>query len=342
MRSTSSSVLVVLFSICSAAIAQDTLPKSAIARFGTPVKVEIGNRIVEHDIESVAFTPDGKLIAAGKRNGTLLMYDLAAAKEVASIKAHDGSINTILRRNKTLLTASMDGTIKEWETTGKAVRTVATIGGGIWTMAISNSGKKLAVAALADDGRLQILDAASGKAVQKLKGPGTTHQLAFAPDDLTLLLAGAEVMQMWNLATSGKQWQRGQELPEGTNAIDSPFYSGVAFSPDKKYAAATVDAQTGAYVLIWDAKTGKGHRRFATRSAHVHFAFSPDGKWLALGGSHPEVAIYHVGTGEIAHDFEKPGERVLSIAFSPDGKRLATGAWDGTATVWDMAVVEKK
>jgi|GEM_PF-1435681 len=343
--------LLLNFTIHSTGHAQDAAqkPEGAIVRFGTPAKNDKGELTIDRGIESVIFTADGTKVAAGTRDGLLHIYDIKGEKEIASIKAHDGEIRAIVRKGaKSWLTASYDGLIKEWSLEGTAVKTYPKLPGGAWTMAISNSGKKLAVgintAEIVD--RLILLDAATGRITQKLKGPGGINGLAFAPDDLTLLVTDHNVMQMWNLQNGGKLWQRGQEPKEEKGvvefSVDSPLHSGCAFSPDKKYAAATVDSQMGAYVLIWDAKTGKGHKRFPTRSGHVHFAFSPDSKWIALGGDEPEVVIYSVGKGEIAHDFTKPGQRVTAIAFSPDGTKLVTGSWDSLVTVWDLSVLKGK
>ncbi|KAJ7592941.1 hypothetical protein C8J56DRAFT_486120 [Mycena floridula] len=65
-------------------------------------------------------------------------------------------------------------------------------------------------------------------------------------------------------------------------------------------------------------------------------AFSHDGKWIASGSVHGEIAVWDVETGGLlvrAHPrHEQP---VSSVAFSPDGKRLVSGAEDGTVRVWD-------
>jgi WD40 repeat protein len=334
--------LILILSTCLAAGQTLAGPRGAIVRLGTEAKVEDATRPTEQDVTTLVFSADGASIAAGRPDGTLIIHDIAGQKEAASFKAHDKAIVSVVRRGKSLITASTDATIKEWDATGKPIRTITKLPGPAQTMTISNSGKRLAVG-MTGDGleRLVIVELAAGLIVQRYKGPPFMHQLAFAPDDLTLLVAGHEVLQMWNLATNRRQWSKGEELKAGAGSPDSPSHSGCAFTADEKYGAATVDSPTQAYVLIWDAKTGKGHKRFPTRSGQVAFAFSPDSRWIAIGGSKPEVALYDVETGKLALDFENVGQRVLSIAFSPDGRKLATGSRDGTISVWDMAAAKR-
>jgi WD40 repeat protein len=338
---TIASLLVLLFA--SHAFAQDAPKlKNPIFRLGTAAKIDDATKPSEHDIATLTYSTDNRIITAGKPDGTLILYDLVANKELASVKAHDKAIVSVVRRGKSFITASADATIKEWDATGKEIRTVTKLPGPAQTMAVSNAGKRLAVGMTGEAlDRLVIIELTAGLIVQRYKGPPVMHELAFAPDDLTLLVAGHEVLQMWNLATNRRQWARGEELKSGSGSLDSPYHNNVAFSRDEKYGAAVVSSPTEAYVLIWDAKTGKGHKRFPTRSGHVAFAFSPDSRWIAIGGSKPEVALYDAESGKLVHDFENVGQRVLSIAFSPNGNMLATGSRDGTISVWDMAVMKK-
>ena len=58
-------------------------------------------------------------------------------------------------------------------------------------------------------------------------------------------------------------------------------------------------------------------------------AFSPDGTTLA-SGSHGDVNLWDVATGENIATLEGHTEWVYSVAFSTDGTTLASGSQDGT------------
>ena len=68
--------------------------------------------------------------------------------------------------------------------------------------------------------------------------------------------------------------------------------------------------------------------------------FSPDGKWLAVGGFH-EVLLWKADGSELVARLVGLSERIESVRFSPDGTRLAvTGglpARMGEVQVWDVA-----
>ncbi|MEW6283661.1 MAG: WD40 repeat domain-containing protein, partial [Candidatus Eremiobacterota bacterium] len=64
-------------------------------------------------------------------------------------------------------------------------------------------------------------------------------------------------------------------------------------------------------------------------------AFSPDGKILAVGGSHSHVRLWDPYRGRSLGDLEGHKGLVSALAFSPDGRRLASAGSDGGAYLWD-------
>ncbi len=68
---------------------------------------------------------------------------------------------------------------------------------------------------------------------------------------------------------------------------------------------------------------------------------SPDGKWVATGGSDRRLKLWAFSGGKPAdkpaHDVEAHAGWVEGAAFSPDGKFLVTGGADFAVKVWNAA-----
>jgi hypothetical protein len=67
----------------------------------------------------------------------------------------------------------------------------------------------------------------------------------------------------------------------------------------------------------------------------TYLAFSPNGKYVALGGEGTDVLLWHVATGKRRWLTDRSG-RIRCLAFSRDSKRLAVGSYK-RAQLWEVA-----
>jgi WD40 repeat protein len=110
----------------------------------------------------------------------------------------------------------------------------------------------------------------------------------------------------------------------------------LAFSPDgRRLVSSARDYKT----FLWDLGTGT-YRRLVEREYSYTVAWSPDGRTIAVGGSH-SLYLWTVET-ETKRDVELADEgyegHALRVAFSPDGRWLAAAS--GVVRLWDAATLE--
>jgi len=78
-------------------------------------------------------------------------------------------------------------------------------------------------------------------------------------------------------------------------------------------------------------------------------AWSPDGRYLAMGGDDRVVIVYTVGSWELSKLFFGHRGSILSLEFSPDGRYLASGSGtdkvemnnandENSVKIWDVAI----
>jgi len=91
--------------------------------------------------------------------------------------------------------------------------------------------------------------------------------------------------------------------------------------------------------VIWDAHTGQKRRTYQHTDAWVDcVSFSPDGRFLAVGGMDGRTQVVDIETGQVVLAVAHPDEgsqSITSVGLGPDGRWLATSSFDTSARVWD-------
>jgi WD40 repeat protein/uncharacterized caspase-like protein len=284
------------------------------------------------NVNCVAFSPDGKLLASGSVDYTVKLWDVATGTELRAFKGHGEVVESVAFGPDGKLVASSDrnGAIKLWDVvTGTELRQFGHAAqaldredsDGVNSVVFSPDGKLLASGG--SDKVLRIWEVATGKELRSLKGhTETIDAVAFSPDGTALASGSSEGVRLWDVA-SGAGLRELRDAPSGYRSSGS-----VAFSPDGKMLATASKT-----VNLWDLSTGQKLRSF---SGYGPVAFSPDSKLLASLSDSTTIRLSDVVAGSELRSL-KGASTVNSVAFDPAGSFLAGGGWDGIISLWDVS-----
>ena len=278
-----------------AMLAAAALPGIAVLKAPAPFATSIDPELGVGHVTSVAFSPDGKTLAGGTADGSVVLWDVATRRQVGVLTSAAGGIQAwsvaFSPDGKTLAAGDLDGTVTLWDVTTHRQVAALTAPGAVTvtSVAFSPDGKTLASDGIGYKVRpmVWLWDVATRRQVSApLTGhTGQVNSVAFSPDGATLATGSDDrTARLWDVAT---RRQVGAPLTGYTGGVSS-----VAFSPDgKTLATGSLDGT----VRLWDVATRR--QVGAPLTGHT-------------GG-------------------------VTSVVFSPDGTTLAFGSNDGTVTLWD-------
>jgi WD40 repeat protein len=275
---------------------------------------------------------------------------------------------------KTIATASADGTVKFWDSTGKLQETLKAHDDIVAAVAFSKDGTHFATASF--DGTAKVWTA-KRELLHTLRGHrGAVLSVAFNPNGRALATGGIDgTVRVWELEPG--------KVPEGRiQRTHSSWVNAVTYQPDGLGLASVssdneirfnpgigklliirpklAEIRSVAYsadgkwlatgtrygiTKVWD---NNGDAVATLKGQHTGdvwaVAFSSDGKSLAVGDgdwNKPSDIVLHDTTTWKERTRLKHTNEVLCIAWHPKKPVLAAGAWDKTAKVWDLTELLK-
>jgi len=318
--------------------------------------------LVEHEAlaAGLSWSPDGRHLATttyahlqtrvwDMANGAMVVSMTAAARDFSVFSWFD-SLAWAPDGKHFIVTGQNSGAIVQWEV---ATGTATTMGFELPELAIYSP---VSYVGSAPDGSLIIWDSAQGVPLYNYRFAPPPELAGWSPDQTQIAGISADGSTViWSIERALPVeflddphpidgWLMGEVDPRGWGCWDTV----TAHNERERLTASAVsmvDAndQVAAVVDIIDSNTSAAIYKWTVQGSTVcSLAFSPGGKWLAIGQGNPSdvtdmresaITILEMETGEVYDVLYGHTGSVPGLVWSADGKRLASVSTDGSVGV---------
>jgi WD40 repeat protein len=282
-------------------------------------------------IISVAFSPDGKLMATGDSNGEIQIWQMPGLSRIYTCRGQVGWLWHVVFSPDSQILASCGqaSTVQLWNATTGEFLKILQHSSMVFFATFSPNGKILACCV--ENALIKLWDVATGEKLKILSGhENCVWTVAFSPDGKTIASGGEDkTIKLWDIDTGEclQTWQG-----------HMGWVKSVRFSPD---GTILISGSFDRTVRIWDVASGSCLKILQAHSEPVVFVdISPDGETIASASYDSTIRLWEVSSGQCFRIIQGHTSRIWSVAFSPDGNTIASGGDDRAAKLWDIATGE--
>jgi len=278
---------------------------------------------LKHGVQSVAYSPDSSMIAAGGDDGSLDVWSVGSLKRTRMHRRLSSCVIAVAFESRfKIVTLTIDGDVSIWNlNTEECINQWKVASSYISGLAITSKGGVMAISGshgvLLFDGRGKVLRSFSpgaGVLCTSAAISGNGQFVATGCDDNTA--------RLWD-TRSGHQVVVRHAAP--VNAV--------GISNDNRLFATASDDSTA---RIWAVATGYEIASLAHGGAVYSAAFSHDSRSLATGSFDQTVRVWNVANSEHATVFDGHMNGVKSVAFRPGDSELVSGGVDNRVVIWKV------
>ena len=282
-------------------------------------------------VHSVAFSPDGQILATGGENSTVTLWQVSDGSMLRTINV-GGQMSSLAFSpdGKTLAVADISS-VQFWRPSGEKLAVSLTPPGQrILEVLYAPDGS--IIATLSDADWIRLWSAEDGRLLRVLEAPAAgPTDFAFSPDGKSLAASFDGGVWLWNVENGSLSRTLVATHGEGT------MLERVAFSPDGR----TLASINGGAILLWSVANGEVARTIEAPAytSLSGIAYSPGASMIASGEltvPDPDVRIWSAADGKLLYKLGGHTDVITDLAFSPDGKMLASASVDETVRLWNI------
>lgn len=333
-----------------------------------------GHREPVHDL---AFSPDGRLLVSVSANGGVKVWSAQPGREISDQVGLPWGISFTSDGRRFAYAHLPDWITVRDTQSGHPVVRLRRLHRMCLALALRADGRQLATGD--GFGETAIWDVETGRLEQVLRGHGhMINGVLYSEDGTRLITSSTDgTVREWNvesgqqlrvLAQSTNMFWAANPSPDGRlivvtecgvakygaasvwkvdsgqceyNLLTGPGWAYYAsFTPDNRRV---VTAGEDRMLRFWELRSGRLQDSWSLRGICFTFAFSPDGRRVALRISQgvcfatdvPTMELWDVETGRQLLAFRGYNEIGNIAGFSPDGRRLVTDWWDSKVRLWE-------
>ena len=281
-------------------------------------------------VQSVALSPDGKIIASASDDGTVKLWELEGdnTNPIKEIKDQGGWVRAVVfSSDRQIITAGQDKNIKIIDiATGKIVKTLSGHTNLINNLAIAPASDLLVSGSY--DNTVNLWQISTGKLLRSQTGhTDKIWGLAISPDGKQVVSASRDkTVKIWDVKT-GENLKTLQH-PSGVTCV--------LVTPDGKRV---ISGSSDNLIRVWDLASGKKLFELSEHKDMIGaIAITSDGKYLFSGGkdSQNSIHLWNLQTKSSIWNLIGHTDLVTSLVITPDNLKLISSSQDKNINIWQI------
>ncbi|MBU49782.1 MAG: hypothetical protein CL920_13905, partial [Deltaproteobacteria bacterium] len=203
---------------------------------------EVKTHTLSQEVWSVAFSPDGKYLAAGLADGTIMLWTVSDHQSYATMTGHTAAVHALSFSDDSKLLASgaADNKVRLWDVASKAfLYSLDKHRGVVRGIDFDSTGGILA--STSDDGFCYIWELKTKTVIAQPSYAGKLRGVAFSPDNLFVLYSTDDGYV--------RAWDRSKKVHLPALKSHSASVDRIAMEPKGLFLATVSDDKR---VLLWD------------------------------------------------------------------------------------------